>query len=353
MLLSIESSCDETACSLFDYNSFLNNSPINTCIIDEVVSSQMLMHSEYGGVVPELASREHLKNLPTLVSMLLDRTKMSMNDITMISVTAGPGLKGCLLVGVSYAKGIALARNLPLYPVNHLEGHILSGFSSLSKNDLNSKLPALALLVSGGHTQLVYIKSIGDYEILANTNDDAAGEAFDKIGTLLGMSYPAGKEVSEKAKMGKAIYELPKVMASDPASYSFSGLKTAASLLIKKTINDPSLDIIKFKQDFSASIQNAIVDALVSKLEFWVNKLLINNSLNSIVLCGGVAANNLLQEEFKKIGNKYNLPTYIPPFSLCTDNAAMISIATALRICFRNEHPSFDAFEVKARWPLA
>lgn len=355
ILLAIESSCDETACALFDLTAFENQVPLEDCIIAEKLSSQVKLHSDFGGVVPELASREHIRNLPILVRKLFEETKIDEESISKIAVTAGPGLKGCLLVGVGYAKGFSFASDISLMPINHLEAHILSGFYQLTKSNYLNKLPALALLVSGGHTQILLIEAIGKYKIIANTQDDAAGEAFDKIGSILGFKYPAGRELSERARSGAAIYSLPQPVQNINDSFSFSGLKTAAGQLIKKEVGQIKSDAEKekFINDFSASVELCIVQSLVNKFEFWITELAKSTKLNSIILCGGVAANELLKTTFRELGSKNEICALMPPQKFCTDNASMVAIAAALKLDSHPTHSFSMPFHVRARWPLS
>lgn len=348
MLLAIESSCDESACSIFDTSKIKYNKTLDELIVDEVISSQVNLHKEFGGVVPELASREHIKNLPFIVQVILYKNKIKFSDLTKIAVTSGPGLKGCLLVGVSYAKGLAFSLNKPLVGINHLEAHILSAFSNLKLNEINEFLPALALLVSGGHTQLIKINKIGQYQILANTTDDAAGEAFDKIGTLLGFSYPAGKSVSEAAKIGKALHKLPMPVQGDYNSFSFSGLKTSAALYIKKSALELNTKEKRevFVNDFSASLEQIIVESLISKTEYHLSQ----DNYKSLILSGGVAANSVLRKRVCDISSKYSLNCLIPRPELCTDNASMVGICALLRSNFIENNSINTSLEVKTRW---
>lgn len=351
MLLSIESSCDESACTLFRCEDITPSETIQSVMHDELISSQVKLHELYGGVVPELASREHIKNIPLLVEHLLSKNKLSFRDISKIAVTSGPGLKGCLLVGVSYAKGLATGLSVPLYGINHLEGHILSPFCETPIQNIPDLLPALCLLVSGGHTQLIKIHTIGSYEILATTSDDAAGEAFDKIGTLLGFSYPAGRAVSEAAMHGSPIHPLPLPVQDSVHSFSFSGLKTAAFTYVKKQnfINSVREEKDRFISDFSASLEAIIVRSLVSKTTYFLS----NGSYRSLLLCGGVAANRYLRSEIESCAAQYTIPCLIPRPFLCTDNATMIGAVAILKYILNGLNPSNENLQVRARWGLS
>ncbi len=306
-ILGIESSCDETAVSICRNGKILSN----------IVSSQEV-HNNYGGVVPEVASREHDRLLNILVLESIKKAKVSLNDIEGIGVTKGPGLAGTLLTGVSFAKGFSQSLNIPIIGINHLEAHIYANF--LAYPEL--KYPLVCLLVSGGHTQIWYIKNIFDYELLGDTRDDAAGEAFDKGARILGLGYPGGPVIEKIADRGNSnAIKFPRaLMDKDNLEFSFSGLKTSLLYFVKK---EHSYNI----EDVVASYQNAILDVLVTKL---VRSIKIKK-VNTCIIAGGVAANKCLRNLVNdKLNNKINV--YYPDIALCTDNAAMIAFLA--EICF-------------------
>ena len=306
IVLGIESSCDETAAAIYK----------NGYILSSIVLSQEI-HKIYGGVVPEIASREHDTQITNIVQQSLDKADVSLSDIDGIAVTYGAGLMGALLVGLNFAKGLSIALNIPFIGVNHLEGHLYASFLSYPK----MSYPYLCLLVTGGHTQIWEVSQPGNYILHSNTVDDAAGEAFDKGARILGLSYPGGPEIERIAKNGapqRYNFPIPRVK-SNPLNFSFSGLKT--SLLYKvKEMSDSELD--KKRPDIAASYQDAIINSLIVNLE----KVILLTSINRISIVGGVAAN----QRFRDISNKFsiqnNLEIYFPSLEFCTDNAAMIAI---------------------------
>ena len=300
IVLGIESSCDETAVSICKDGKILSN----------IVSSQQV-HSNYGGVVPEVASREHDRLLNQLVIKSIKEANISLNDIKGIGVTKGPGLAGTLLTGVSFAKGFSQSLNIPIIGINHLEAHIYANFLAYPKLEY----PLVCLLVSGGHTQIWYIKNIFDYELLGDTRDDAAGEAFDKGARILGLGYPGGPIIEKIAKKGNSdLISFPKAfMEKDNLEFSFSGLKTSLLYLVKKNQLFEMEDIV-------ASYQKAILDVLVTKLA----RSVIIKKVNTCIIAGGVAANKSLR---RLVEDKLNatINVYYPDINLCTDNAAMIA----------------------------
>ena len=300
IVLGIESSCDETAVSICKDGKILSN----------IVSSQQV-HSNYGGVVPEVASREHDRLLNQLVIKSIKEANISLNDIQGIGVTKGPGLAGTLLTGVSFAKGFSQSLNIPIIGINHLEAHIYANFLAYPKLEY----PLVCLLVSGGHTQIWYIKNIFDYELLGDTRDDAAGEAFDKGARILGLGYPGGSIIEKIAKKGNSdLISFPKAfMEKDNLEFSFSGLKTSLLYLVKKNQLFEMEDIV-------ASYQKAILDVLVTKLA----RSVIIKKVNTCIIAGGVAANKSLR---RLVEDKLNatINVYYPDINLCTDNAAMIA----------------------------
>lgn len=315
MLLSIETSCDETAIALFDAQGRL---------LHDLISSQIALHVPYGGVVPELAARAHLTNLQLLMEELSQLEPGFEEKLQAVAVTQGPGLKGCLLVGLSFAKGYAYRLGLPLLPVNHLEGHLLAG--SLLEEGERPEFPFLALLVSGGHSQLIYARAFQQYEILAETLDDAVGEAFDKCATLLGLSYPGGPALSRLAEQGNPeAFSFPVGLKQENAGFSFSGLKTAVQREVKKQGEGMSHQT---RADLAASVEKALVDSLVPKTLFFAKA----KNVNQVLLTGGVAANRQLRERLKESLSAIGVQTIILPNRWCGDNAAMIGVAARHRM---------------------
>ena len=299
-ILGIESSCDETAVSICKNGNILSN----------IVSSQQV-HSNYGGVVPEVASREHDRLLNYLVIESIKEANISLNDIEGVGVTKGPGLAGTLLTGVSFAKGFSQSLNIPIIGINHLEAHIYANFLAFPELEY----PLVCLLVSGGHTQIWYIKNIFKYELLGDTRDDAAGEAFDKGARILGLGYPGGPVIEKIANRGNSnAIKFPRaLMEKDNLEFSFSGVKTSLLYLVKK---EKSYKI----EDIVASYQNAILDVLVEKLIRSIKM----KKVNTCIIAGGVAANKSLRNLVNdKLNNRINV--YYPDITLCTDNAAMIA----------------------------
>jgi N6-L-threonylcarbamoyladenine synthase len=317
-ILAIESSCDETAAAVI----------INGQIKSNIIASQAKLHAKYGGVVPEVAARSHITAIIPTIDLALKKAKTKLADLDYIAVTQGPGLFTSLMVGVDTAKALGAALDIPVIPVNHLEAHIYANFI-----DAQIKFPAIILIVSGGHTLLVEVKNHGVYRILGETLDDAAGEAFDKTAKMLGLGYPGGPMIAKLAKLGNPKkYDFPRPMInSGNFEFSFSGLKTAVLYTIQKmkTISG------KQKADLAASLQAAIVDVLISKLE----KSMMRYKPKTIMLGGGVAANQMLRENFSKLGKKYKISSIIPEVQYCTDNAAMIGLAAFYRL--KNNHAHF------------
>src|SRR6056297_2968753 len=306
-ILAIETSCDETAAAV-------SKNGLN--ILANVVSSQVDWHRKYGGVVPEIASRKHMEFINPVVEEALKEAGLQLKEIDAIAATYGPGLVGSLLVGLTYAKSLSLALNKPFIGVNHIAGHIYANF--ISKQDIET--PVVCLTVSGGHTDLLYFKGYGEYEILGRTKDDAAGEAFDKIARYLGLGYPGGPIIEEKAKNGKedAVNFPRPFLNKDNYDFSFSGLKTAViNYIHKKTQKGNELNIY----DIAASFQRAVIDILTEKTV----KAALDKKVKTVILSGGVAANKRFREVLKKRLNQYKVPLYYPELKLCTDNAAMIS----------------------------
>lgn len=326
-VLGIETSCDETGVALFDTENGL---------IAEALHSQVELHAAYGGVVPEIASRDHIRRLLPLIRQVLTEADTDTPDA--IAHTAGPGLVGALMVGAGLANGLALAWNCPLIPIHHLEGHLLA---PMLESD-PPEYPFLALLVSGGHTMLVAVRSLGEYQILGSTLDDAVGEAFDKTAKLLGLSYPGGPELARLAEDGDdTAYALPRPMIHRPGvDFSFSGLKTAVMLVARKAREAGELEQVK--ANIAASFQRAAVDTLIAR----TLKAAKDQRAMRIVVAGGVGANRLLR---KDLAAKFDGRVYYPRPELCTDNGAMIAIAGALRLAGGG---AASAIQAKARWSL-
>jgi N6-L-threonylcarbamoyladenine synthase len=306
-ILGIESSCDETSVAILSDEEVKVN----------LISSQHF-HRAYGGVVPELSSRAHLQIVKPLVDSALQSAKLNVNEIDLIAATAGPGLIGALLVGLTFAKGLSYSLDKPFLAVNHIEGHIFSGFLM----DQKPVFPMLVLVVSGGHTLLLYVENFKRIFLLGTTVDDAAGEAFDKVSKLLGFGYPGGPQIEVSALKGdeKSI-KFPVAELKDEYNFSFSGLKTAVLRYVQKNYTDgkiPESDL----NNISASFQKALVDALVQK----VNLALHNHKVKSLSLVGGVAANKKLGNEFNNLADRFKIPCIIPASSYCGDNAAMIAL---------------------------
>lgn len=308
LILGIETSCDETAAAVIrDGKEILSN----------VISSQAI-HSTFGGVVPEVASREHLKTIVPICELALSQANVSLNDIDLVAATMGPGLVGPLLVGLTFAKGLAFAGEKPFVPVNHMEGHLAA--NALQHPELDEH--HLSLVVSGGHTMLVEVKSFGEYSVLGETKDDAVGEAFDKVAKLMGLGYPGGAKIDKLAQGGdKKFVKFPRALKNqDDYSFSYSGLKTAVALYLKK-LDEKEFE--KHQADIAASFQEAAVEVLVEKT---VNAALEKN-IKDVAITGGVAANSRLRALMKERLDKTARRLFYPSTALCTDNAAMIAAA--------------------------
>ena len=326
--LGIETSCDETAIAIYDSNKG---------IIGESIYSQMKMHAEYGGVVPELASRDHcLKIIDVLKDALGD---YQLSDIDQIAYTSGPGLLGALLIGESFAQGLSSALQVPLIPINHLEGHLMSPMMEFPE----ISMPFICLLVSGGHSMIVDVKAKGDYEIIGQSQDDAVGEAFDKVGKLLGLPYPGGPHIEKLALNGNPkAYDFPRPMIhSDNLDMSLSGLKTAVLYTVQKVeeINN------HIKADIAASFQKAVTDVLIAKIKKTMNQ----TNRSDVIIAGGVAANKYIRKEFKELENTLNIRVYYPDLKYCGDNAAMIAFVGSMMTATKEKNIKS---KVRARWPL-
>lgn len=307
--LAIETSCDETSCAVVKNGRE---------VLSNIISSQVDIHRKYGGVVPEVASRKHIENINLIIQQALDEANVTFNDIDIVGVTRGPGLVGALLVGISSAKAIAYALDKPLVGVNHIEGHICANY--IEHKDLEP--PFTCLVVSGGHTYLVYVKDYTEYEMVGRTRDDAAGEAFDKVARTLGLSYPGGPEIDRLSKIGNQnAIQFPRVyLENNSYDFSFSGLKTAVLNYLNQARQKGEEIRV---EDVAASFQQAVIEVLVDKSI----RLAKERKTDKIVLAGGVAANQGLRELLSKRGKEENIEIFYPSIKLCTDNAAMIGSA--------------------------
>ena len=330
LVLGIETSCDETAAAVLEDGRLLRSN---------IIASQVDLHRIYGGVVPEIASRKHMEMIIPVIYEALNKAGITLQDIEGIAVTRGPGLVGALLVGLSVAKSIAFALNIPFVGVNHLNGHVASIFLSEKQPDF----PFVALVVSGGHTNLYLVKDLHSFTLLGQTRDDAAGEAFDKAAKLLNIGYPGGAVIDNLAKKGnRGWIQFPRAM-KDSLDFSFSGLKTSLLVHTKKRECPFTEDELP---DVAASYQEAIIDVLVEK----TMRAAEINSVSRLVVCGGVAANSRLRERFHDESRRKGFDAYIPPPVLCTDNAAMIAVVGEylLKMGFKD---SLDLNAV-SRWPV-
>lgn len=326
-VLGIETSCDETGVAVYSTEKGL---------LAHDLHSQIDLHAVYGGVVPEIASRDHLRRLLPLIRKILSDAGIERPDA--IAHTAGPGLVGALMVGGGMAAGLGLAWNCPVVAVHHMEGHLLAPMLEENAPDY----PFLALLVSGGHTMLIAVRGIGEYNILGTTLDDAAGEAFDKVARLLGLGYPGGPELARMAEQGdERAFDFPRPMLKRPGfDFSFSGLKTAVMLAVRKVEEQGDLD--SRRADLAASFQRAAVDTLVGR----ALQAADSENLQRIVVAGGVGANRLLRSE---IADRFSGDVYYPRLEFCTDNGAMIALAGALRLA---DAANADEIRAQARWSL-
>ena len=331
VVLGIETSCDETGVALYDTSKGL---------LAHALHSQVAMHADYGGVVPELASRDHIRRLLPLTRRILDAAGLEVDAIDAVAYTQGPGLAGALLVGTAAAHGLAYALGVPALGLHHLEGHLLSPLLA----DPAPDFPFVALLVSGGHTQLMRVGGVGDYTLLGETLDDAAGEAFDKSAKLMGLGYPGGPAIARLAADGVAgRYRLPRPMlASADLNFSFSGLKTAVLLAVREGFRGD-----QDRADLAAEIQAAITEVLVAKALAALDRA----NLTRLVVAGGVGANRMLREALTTRAQQVGCTVYYPDLEFCTDNGAMIAYAGAKRLEER-EGSNVLAFSVYPRWPL-
>jgi len=331
-ILAIESSCDESAICL---SSEIDNKFV---IIDEIISTQVKLHAQYGGVVPELASREHLKNIPLIYNLILKNNNLTLSDIDLLAVTVGPGMLGCLLMGSSFVKGLSSGSDINIACVNHIEGHILAPLMDNPK----LQFPYLSLVVSGGHTLIVQVNNIGEYKLLAKTTDDAAGEAYDKCSYLLGFPYPGGALLANEADtVNKSTYKNIQFM-KDSDDFSFSGFKTAISLLVKKEKENFSNEEFKKRiPEIAFMIQSSINKNLITKLK----KQSLITGIKTVTVTGGVSANKnlrmLASSEFENV--------YYPKFNHSVDNAAMIGFTAYKR---EKLNINFKNIEVNSRWKI-
>jgi N6-L-threonylcarbamoyladenine synthase len=369
LILGIETSCDETGIALYHTGRGL---------LAHALHTQMAMHEEYGGVVPELASRDHIRRVLPLISEVMLRAGESLQDLDAVAYTQGPGLAGALLVGTSIANALAFTLNIPALGIHHLEGHLLSPLLASHP----PSFPFVALLVSGGHTQLMRVAAVGEYELLGETLDDAAGEAFDKTAQLLGLGYPGGPALAQLAAEGGADrYKLPRPMLEQMhktgnLDFSFSGLKTAVLLLVRQTLKQEmrgeelegqepqgqerqapqqavqDLQLTqRVRADIAAAFQEAIVDVLVAKSLYALEQ----TGLNQLVVAGGVGANRRLRERLDRAAKERGHAVFYPEFEFCTDNGAMIALAGALRLGagLPDSAAAGYAFSVRPRWDLS
>lgn len=307
-ILAVESSCDETSVAVLKNDSD---------ILSNVIASQIESHKRFGGVVPEVASRHHVEVITLCFKEALTKAKIDVTDLDAVAVTCGPGLVGALLVGLAAAKAFAWTNQLPVIPINHMSGHLMA-----ARQVKELTYPLIALLISGGHTELVYVSEPGHYRIIGETRDDAVGEAYDKVGRVMGLTYPAGREIDQLAHQGKAIYDFPRAMIHDDTlDFSFSGLKSA---FINLHHNASQKKEILSKEDLATSFQEAVLDILLAKTK----KALKKYPVKSLIVAGGVAANQGLRERLAK--EITDIDVIIPPLRLCGDNAGMIALASVV-----------------------
>ena len=330
LILGIETSCDETGVAIYDSEKGL---------LGHKLYSQIKLHAKYGGVVPELASRDHINYIIPLINDLLKDCKINIQNIEAIAYTSGPGLSGALLVGSSVAESLACALGIRSIPIHHLEGHLLAPMLE----DRKPKFPFIALLVSGGHSQLIHVKKLGSYKIIGDTLDDAAGEAFDKTAQLLGLGYPGGAALSKLAEKGLKHFKLPRpLLHSNGLDFSFSGLKTAVLYLVRKQKKLTK----EIKADIAYAFEDSITDVLVKKTV----QALKQEGLKRVIISGGVGANKTLRKKIIAECNQNEFEYFFPDLTFCTDNGAMIALAGSLRL----KMPSKEnySFSVKPRWKL-
>ena len=342
LVLGIESSCDETGVALYAAG--------DGRLLAHALHSQVAMHQDYGGVVPELASRDHIRRAVPLLRQVLAESGRTLTEVDAVAYTQGPGLAGALLVGAAFAEALATSLGVPTLPVHHLEGHLLSPL--LSKTP--PRFPFVALLVSGGHTQLMRVSGVGRYELLGETLDDAAGEAFDKTAKLLGLGYPGGPALAQLAERGRAdAFKLPRPMLnSGDLDFSFSGLKTAVLVQVRALTQDGGGLAEQQRADIARAFQDAIVEVLVKK----ALRAVKDSGLQQLVVAGGVGANRELRRQLDMRAARQKVAVFYPELEFCTDNGAMIALAGALRLqagASASPVKAAGAFAVRPRWPLA
>ena len=335
LVLGIESSCDETGLALYDTKRGL---------LAHALHSQIALHADYGGVVPELASRDHIRRLVPLLREVLRQGKIALPEVDAVACTQGPGLAGALLVGCAFAEGLAVSLGKPVLPVHHLEGHLLSPLLAADAPEF----PFIALLVSGGHTQLMAVAGVGQYELLGETLDDAAGEAFDKTAKLLGLGYPGGSALSQLAETGRTgVFDMPRPMLhSGDFNFSFAGLKTAVLTQVRKA--GEAMDDV-FKANLARAFQDALVEVLTRK-SFAALKA---SGMRRLVVAGGVGANRQLRQSLNAAAARKNCRVYYPALEFCTDNGAMIAFAGAMRLQAGATPRPAGVFAARPRWPLS
>jgi N6-L-threonylcarbamoyladenine synthase len=346
IVLGIETSCDETGIAVYDTKNWEAGQPARLGILGQALHSQVAMHREYGGVVPELASRDHIRRVLPLLEQALGQASLPLESIDAVAYTQGPGLAGALLVGTAFGRSLALALEKPSIGVHHLEGHLLSPLLGESA----PQFPFIALLVSGGHTQLMGVEGVGQYELLGETVDDAAGEAFDKTAKLLGLDYPGGAAVSLLAERGKpGRFDLPRPMLhSGDLDFSFSGLKTAVLNQVNRFRPESPNEQVQFEADLAYAFVESLVDVLVQKSA----KAIKQTGYRDLVLAGGVGANKQLRAALNARALRDQFQVHYPPLQLCTDNGVMIAFAGALRLLAGHRDSDTAAFDVKPRWDL-
>jgi len=347
LCLGIESSCDETSAAIVD---------TDKNILAHIIYSQIPEHQQYGGVVPELAARAHILAIDEVIKMTLNRAGKTIDDIDIVAATAGPGLIGGVLVGWMAATGIANATNKPLVAVNHLEGHALvprlkATSACDSAVNINVEFPYLLMLASGGHCQILLVRGVGKYELIGQTLDDSAGEAFDKIAKMLGLGYPGGPVVDKRAKMGNAKrFHFPRPLCDKPGcDFSFSGIKTAARMMLSKTTKGDIDE--QFINDFCASFQSSVVDCITNRLRNALHDERVKTAQpKTLVVAGGVAKNSAVRDAMEKMANDFNMQFAAPPMNLCTDNGAMIAWAGIEN--YKIGNIVTNPIAPRPRWPL-
>jgi N6-L-threonylcarbamoyladenine synthase len=342
-ILGIETSCDETGVAIYDSEA--------TCLRADVLYSQVEMHAKFGGIVPELASRDHIRKTLPLIQEVLNKAALKLQDLHAIAYTAGPGLVGALLVGATLGKSLGFALNIPTIPVHHMEAHLMAVFieeisnnsnsttTTTSKGEQHPQFPFLALLVSGGHTQLVHVEKFGSYQLLGETLDDAAGEAFDKVAKILGLGYPGGAALSALAIKGNPQrFHFPRPMINRPGlDFSFSGLKTFALNTLQATSQAKTSGTEKIAEQTRADIARAFEDAIVDTIAIKCKRALNQTGLRRLVLAGGVSSNQALRQKLHHMTKKEGAELYYPPPKFCTDNGAMIAYTGYCRLLLRQQ----------------